>query len=361
MKKWLKRLMLLPLILVLIIFAQYLYNQYQLNKMDRLYESRQLQESDLSTVKEVNRLKQSYGSHIWPGFQDENIPVILFNDRYEFITLVDKMPAGWIRTGQKMEDGTYCYRRKAEKPVAFAVQTDSLWAGSMSTLQYLNRDILVNLRKEIPSPLNVLIPAQMIIRSSDYHVSAIIHEMFHAFQALHNPQQFNRCNASSHLTDQYPYRDNQINQLFTQEGLFLQKALNADNMEKKREWCGKFLTTREKRREMLSAEMVDFERHFEWLEGLAKYAEIHSYRLALQHQEDMKLSYDENLPYWKTEMDKLNQLGKVHGSTRFYLSGMAQARLLSQVSDQWKHQLMINERYTEDLLENWAGNTRENS
>jgi len=360
MKKWLKGLLLLPFVLILMVFAQYLYNEYQLNKVDRLYESKQLEETDLSTLQEVNRLKQNFGSQIWPGFKDENIPVILFNDRYEFLTLTDDIPDGWIRTGQKLTDGRYCYRRKAEKPVAFAVQTDSLWAASMSTLQYLNRDILVNLRKEIPSPLNLLMPAQMIIRTSDYHVAAIIHEMFHAFQALHNPQQFNRCNASSHLADQYPYRDNQLNKLFTREGHFLQKALKADHMARKREWCRKFLITREKRRKMLSGEIVEFEKHFEWLEGLAKYAEIHSYQLALQHEEDMKLSYDEDLPYWETEMDKLNQLGQVHGSTRFYLSGMAQARLLSQVSDQWRHQLMINERYTEDLLDHWAGNTREN-
>jgi len=61
------------------------------------------------------------------------------------------------------------------------------------------------------------------------------------------------------------------------------------------------------------------------------------------------------MPHWETDMKNLDDLGGVGGSTRFYLSGMAQAQLLDQMAPGWKERIMNKQVYQESLINELVG------
>jgi len=267
MKKMLRILLYGVLLLLVILLTQFAYNEYQVNRLDSRYESETLPDKDQATLRELRTLKSQYGDKIWPGFQKVSIPAILFNDGYEFITGIDTSSVEWNRVGEIRNSDQVYHRRKAEDPQAFAVQTENGWAGRFSTLDYLNRDILNQLRRQLPIPVSRLMPTQMILKTNDFHLVALVHEMFHAFQARRAGEKFERCNALAHLADRYPYQKDSLNQLYTLEGQYLNNALKSSKKKSKIEWCRKFLNARKQRRRHLSGEMIAFEKRYEWLEG----------------------------------------------------------------------------------------------
>lgn len=356
MKTVIYKTIIISVLVVLIgLFVQFSYNEYVVNQHDRLYDEDRLGSTDKASIEEVWRLKNNYGQEIWPGLQNDDLPVILFNDRYEFLAGVPVSSEEWNQVENDTIKGDSYFRRPADNPQAFTVETAVGWAGSMSCLDYLNRDILLTIRDNLPAPLNRLLPSQMIVRTNDFHVVAIIHELFHAWQAEQYYEKFQQSVDASDMVNQYPYEDNDLNELFTEEGRYLAQALNAEDREKKLELIGSFLRTRQRRREHMESEYVNFEKHYEWLEGLAKYTEIKAYEVAYRHRDQLALSYKDGMPYWKTEWNNLEKLGQVNGSSRFYLSGMAQARLLDQLSDDWKDEIMKQEVFLETLLEQFTG------
>lgn len=355
MKKFLKVFLYGLLIILGIILLQFAYNEYQVHVFDRSYQEETLSSQDRATLKELDTLIQQYGGMIWPSFDSANIPAILYNDRYEFMSGPSGDPDGWQRVRDTTSSGIVYYRRRADDPQAFAVETSAGWAGRFSILGMLNRDLLMNLRRDLPLPLNRILPSQMIIKSNDFHIAALVHEMFHAHQANQAPGKFTQSNDLAHLTSQYPYRKDTLNNLYSREGRYLRSALRTEKAGEKKALCRKFFRTREKRRQMLPDKMVEFEKRYEWLEGLAKYVEMEAYRVAADHSEDLSFDYSEEMPHWQTDMKNMQDLGGVDGSTRFYLSGMAQARLLDQLAEEWESQVMKPGIYLEDLLMEKAG------
>jgi len=112
------------------------------------------------------------------------------------------------------------------------------------------------------------------------------------------------------------------------------------------------------RRAALGSDFLAFERELEWLEGLAKYAEIKFYEIAASRSREAPYGrYGAVLPFplqWDfVRLEKT--LGAQDGDLRFYLSGLAQARLLDRLSPQWKARAMQEDVYLEDLLRDSVG------
>jgi hypothetical protein len=96
------------------------------------------------------------------------------------------------------------------------------------------------------------------------------------------------------------------------------------------------------------ADLLSFERDLEWLEGLAKYAEMRTYELA----EGASLAELKQLPFWQTDFRTLaGNLGSAENDQRFYLSGMAMARLLDRLDPAWKEHALAEGVYLEELLQ----------
>jgi hypothetical protein len=294
-----------------------------------------LSAADKSEVAEALRLQSSLGDQVWPGFGHSRIPMILYNDKYEFLTGAANPPAPWTPVeGDSFQSRPY-YRRVAGKPQAFAVRIGTTWAGSMSTLERMN----------VKVPLKI---------TPDYHIVMILHEMFHAYQAVQSPVRFARARAVYSSEDRYHKLDAAFAAAWNTEGSLLAAGLKANDDPQARLGVRRFLQARDTRRAQasLSQELTAYERELEWLEGLAKYVEIRFYELAASHGSDPSFAgYKPGLPYWRLDLMRLEKaMGQQAGDLRFYLSGMAQARLLDRLNIGWQVRAMRDEVYLEDLL-----------
>jgi hypothetical protein len=294
----------------------------------------------LSTVEkaelaEVLRLKTELGDQIWPGLSRIDIPIILYNERSEFLVGEAKPPSPWqVVRGDNFLGRSY-YRRPADNPQAFAVAVGTLWAGSGSTLELMNRKIPFRLSRE-------------------FHVVIMLHEVFHAFQATLAPQRFARAMSVYKSEGRYPYKNPAFSAAWNSEGEALADGLKATE---EAALCGlaqKFLNIRDVRRRQISLdpELISYECELEWLEGLAKYAEVRFYELAASlTSEAAYANYRSGHPFWPADLARLRRnLGLQKGDLRFYLSGLAQARLLDRLYPGWKVKAFENGVNLEDSL-----------
>jgi hypothetical protein len=293
---------------------------------------------DKELLTEALRLKQILGDEVWPDFGSSAIPVIIYNEGYEFLTgPVNPLPQPpWVKVEKDDFAGQPYYRRPAQNPQAFAEDLGDRWAGSMTSLELMNRK----------APFKL---------APDLYVVAILHEVFHAFQATVETARFRRTMDLYTLERSYPAKDPAFAKAWTEEGALLAAALKAKDREQVLDGVRAFLRQRESRRRSLpfSLDAADYERGMEWLEGLAKYVEIRFYELAAARaQEPAFAAYKPGLPFWTWDFVRLEkQLGTQEGDLRFYLSGMAQARLLDRLAPEWKLHFFYYGGAMEDRLQ----------
>jgi hypothetical protein len=101
-------------------------------------------------------------------------------------------------------------------------------------------------------------------------------------------------------------------------------------------------------------------RRHEWLEGLAKYVELGVWETAGQTRDYEPLPKIESDPdfqgyrtfnqRWTSELLTMRNAAHDSASTRFYYTGMVQARLLDRHLPRWKERVMEAGAWLEDLL-----------
>jgi hypothetical protein len=295
-----------------------------------------LSAADKAELTEALRLKAEFGDQVWPGFGGSAIPIILYNDSYEFLVGEENPVGTWEVVKEDDFRGRPYYRRAAKNPQSFAVSIGTRWAGRIGTLDWMNSK----------GPFKV---------TADFLIVGLLHEMFHAYQANMAPTRFARATAVYASEDRYPYKDSNFASAWNSEGKALAEALRAKDDAEARSLAQKFLHIRDARREHVafSSELVAYEVELEWLEGLAEYVEIKFYELAASSAgESASIHYGPGLPFYlQGDFIRLERsLGQQSGDLRFYLSGMAQARLLDRLNPGWKAKAMQEKVYLEDLL-----------
>ncbi len=266
-----------------------------------------------------------------------DIPLILFNESYEFLVGQAEPPFSWQVVKEDSFLGRPYHRRPAENPQAFAVPVGTEWAGSGGSLEMMNRKLPFRLSRE-------------------FHVVVMLHEIFHAFQATRAPRRFAGATAVYKLENIYPSKDPRFVAAWNREGEALAEALAAKEETAVTGLAQKFLDIRETRRWKIALDpkLISYERELEWLEGLAKYAEVRFYELAASRTEDaLYANYRSGHPLWLWDLARLRRnLGGQEGDLRFYLSGVAQALLLDRLSPGWKAKAFGEKASLEDLLRN---------
>jgi hypothetical protein len=306
---------------------------------DHAVDGERLAAADLALVAEAQRVRARHGDTVWPGFAAADVGLLVFNDRFEF--LVGDVSSGW----ERVEGGAVAYgRRMASDPQAFAVDVGTTWAGSLPTEERMDRDYVRGMRQELPPVAAQLFPVWLLDITPDQWVVSMVHEQFHALQATVAPQRFADARAAYQHENEYPYDDGAFAAAWDAEGSALSVALQADTDEQACDAVGRFAEARETRRKAagLPAELVAYERDLEWLEGLGKYAEIRTYEAAAAEPGGTARGYRDGLPYWQGELGRLaSGLGSLGSDFRFYLSGMAQARLLERLDEKgaWRASL----------------------
>lgn len=295
-----------------------------------------LSAADKAELAEALRLKTELGDRVWPGLGSTDIPVILYNDSYEFL-IGEVNPAGsWeVVEGDDFLGRRY-HRRPAENPQSFAVLIETHWAGSIGALDWMNRKRAFKI-------------------SPDFYVVLILHEVFHAHQANLAPARFAKALAVYASESRYPAKDKEFAAAWNSEGSALTEALRAADDAVAFRLVQKFLQIRDARRgnAALSPDLFAYERELEWLEGLAKFVEMRFYEIAASRAGEAAFArYRPSLPpYLQWDFVRLErQLGQQNGDLRFYLGGMAQARLLDRLSPGWQAKMMQEGIYLEELL-----------
>jgi hypothetical protein len=211
------------------------------------------------------------------------------------------------------------------------------------------------LQEKIPPEKLTPVMLKMMEISPAFHTVALLHEAFHAFQAIQDQKRFRQTQMLYAFEKFYPFDDEAFKSAWNEEGAMLALALREQNETKRLEAIERFLAVRAKRRSAssLSDDLVTFERELEWLEGLAKYVELQFaiQGSSLQGEEESK-GYRVVRNRLQADLSyRIRKLGSQNGDLRFYLSGAAQAMILDRVSPVWKQNIMDRPNIgLEDLL-----------
>lgn len=343
-----------------------------------------LSEQDKARLIEAQHLLRSVGDEVLPGWGQAEIPLILYNEAYAFLTGTGGPPPdGWghARTGQLYgtaweavpgEDfqGKPYYRQAlfdGVAPQAFTVRIGEGYAASLTTLDYSRTYMRGRFRESLPGFLEPVFPYRLatglVLGNTDQYITYILHEAAHAYQGILTSDRLAAGEqANIDFENAYPWEDESLRADWQSELDTLALALRAETDEETRTLAREFLQIRRSRRQSagLSADLAGFERHREWVEGIARYAEIEVYRLAWENpayrptegitaDPDFR-GYEKYEQRWAREIDQMKRMAGDGDETRFYYTGMAQAVLLDRLDPAWKARLFEPGIWLEDLL-----------
>ncbi|GAB4479667.1 MAG: hypothetical protein Kow00124_25560 [Anaerolineae bacterium] len=319
---------------------------------------------DTARVTEAFRIKAALGDQVWPGWGSTSIPIVVWNDEYRFLHGYEGQPAGWEPLAGEEVAGLPVYRAAArEEEQSFAEElVADVWVGSFSTKWQIDSFFISEFHDEIiPAPLNEVVPYRLFIIPTEQYVAGMLHETFHAYQAITARDRFDDAETAYRSEEAYWAADEAMRDGWETEIDTLIRALRAGDDAEARELAAEFLTQRAARREAasLSAVLIDYERRYEWLEGLAKYAEIGIFEAAAGDVGDPVPALADDPDFhgyrnftqrYNTEIMSMQNTAGNEGDTRFYYTGMAQARLLDRLQPGWKDRVMGPGVWLEDLL-----------
>ncbi len=384
MKRWRKItaliLSLLALSCLLFIAITAVSNQ---NLPQRSQVVERLDDEQKSLLAEARHLRQSLGDAVWPGWGQADIPSIAYNEQYAFLTGYPQPPDGWkkvpgdVQHGGPWEevpgdrfDGDAYYRQYLPDPnltpQGFAVKVGERWASSMQTMQWMKVSLVSTIRTDLPSFLRPVFPYQVfvgqLLGGSDHYITLLNHEVFHAYQGMAAPDKLAQAESANGLyADQYPWQDPELQADWKEELVLLAEALESGDQVESISAAREFLELRLTRREKagLSPALIRLEQQREWVEGLARYAELEIWRQAYSGayaptpELEAMAEFDGYQGFnrrWSREIDQFALMADDEGDGRFYYSGMAQAYLLDRIMPGWKLRAFEEDIWLEDLL-----------
>lgn len=347
-------------------------------------EPDRLSDEQKALMIEALQLRQALGEQAWPGYGEANIPVIVYNEAFAFLVGYPEPPSGWLKVPQNEPrggawevapgdslDGQTYYRTfitdPNQTPEAFTVIVGEQWVGSLATKEWLEISLREAFKRDFPPFVSAILPYRVVIplfiRGSDGYISALQHESFHAFQGMDAPERLAASErAQARFESAYPWEEESLRQNWQDELDLLADALMATNAAETSVLAQHFLDLRQARRReaVLSYELIEFERQREWLEGLARYIELETWRLAgadpayspVQQMSEIRdfNNYQTFERRWAGEIDQMRRMANQPGEGRFYYSGMALAFLLDRLSPGWKARAMEADIWLETLL-----------
>jgi hypothetical protein len=343
-----------------------------------------LSQEEKNLIIEAHHLRQTFGDEILPGWGQAVIPVILYNEEYAFLTGVTAPPPdGWktvrsneqrgtaweVVSGDDLQGMPY-YRQTLVPgitPQAFTVKIGGDYAATLTTFEYfpilLHSQLQDNFSEFIKPLFPYRIYIELLVSGSDQYVTFILHEAAHAYQGIKAPDRLvTGEQANLDLENVYPWENANLRKDWQAELDTLALALQAKTDEEMRLLAREFLQIRLARRQSagLSADLIDFERYREWVEGVGRYAELSIYRLAHERsgyspvQEIIDASdfdnYERYDQRWTREIGQMKRLSSDSSERRFYYTGMAQAVLLDRLAPGWQAHLFTPDVWLEDLL-----------
>lgn len=334
----------------------------------RQHEER-LSPLEAALFQEIFHLRDQLGHAVWPGWDQAAIPIIMFNDDYAFLAGHPDPPSPWQPVTDSADGFSYYTKSTAgdeQKPQNFAEPVGDRWAGSLATKSLSESYLVDGLQETLPSFLDPIFPYKIMIGlmlPTEQIIAATLHESFHAYQVEFSPARFDDAELAYLAANDYWSADTSMHDAWQTEMDLLVEALQAATGEEAARLARRFLAQRETRREraQLSPDLVDFERRFEWLEGVAMYVEFSIWRAAANSSDyqpfealdtDPDFSAYANFDrHWGRQLDEMGRQATQENDIRFYYTGMAQSMLLDQLAPGWKHHIWGDSVWLETLLD----------
>lgn len=340
-----------------------------------------LSTADKARLAETRHLLGELGGQVWPGWGQTVLPMIAYNEEYAFLVGYPDPPDGWVKVPADIQRGEkwelvagdtflgepYYFQRLADvTPEAFTVKVGEEWVCSLATFEWMQISLTQSIRTDLPSFLQPVFPYGLFIRQllsgDDQYILLNAHECFHAYQGFLADEKLAAAeNANAEYEGQYPWDDDALQAAWQTELELLADALRVTDQPSSLEFARRFLEVRAARRTSagLSPALIAYEQKREWLEGLARYAELEIWRLAsttgyLPGSETETIpgfdSYRGFERRWTNELAQISRMANDEGDGRFYYSGMAQAYLLDRLSPDWKMTAFEEGSWLDDLL-----------
>ncbi len=318
---------------------------------------------DKARLSEALRLKRELGEVVWPGWAQTDIPVILWNRDYSFLSGLAAPPSDWTPVPGDTFEGEPYYWQKSLNPQNFAVRVGDRWAASMATKWETDLFLREQFQAMLPPLVKQIFPYRPLILPSEANISAVLHESFHVYQAQAASAHFQDAERVYQDSERYWAIDSSMRAAWQAEIDLLAKAVMVPTDEQAVELARQLLARRSQRRQehQLDPALMDYERRLEWLEGLAKYVELVSWRQAARTSSYIPVEAMKDDPdfkryttfdgQWSQEIDQMKRQATRQGDTRFYYTGMVQAVLLDRLMPGWKSQIFQDGVWLEDLLE----------
>jgi hypothetical protein len=337
-----------------------------------------LSENQMLLTQEANHLLSGIGNQVFPGWSDEPIPWVFYNETAAFAVGIETpISEGWTmypRTHQRggtwqpvTASGQTVFRTWIDDPQKtpenFVVKVADQIAASFQTQEYALIYFHDLMYADLPPLLREIFPYRIFFRdlmlAPEAYISSLAHEAFHVFQARRNPSMFENAELIANWENQYPFEDENLMKKWKEELEILQQAGEISTREEAISVAEQFLRVRNERRQsaQLSDALMDYERKREWLEGMAKYAELQIGKKAAQSEfsplpasiRNLGLKdYSSRAQFFKTQLSTMSKTN-MDGETLFYYSGFGQGVLLDHLMPGWKVRVLQGD-YLEELL-----------
>jgi hypothetical protein len=326
---------------------------------------------------EANALRKALGDSVWPGWSALDIPFTVYNEEYAFVAFLYDPASGWqTPLGQQRggpwewaEDCVYgqaYYRQRLADPEVnpqnFIAQIGTTWTVSMQTEEYSQIAFVKGFRDELPPVVQAVFPYSLawntIVGEMDGSIATLMHESFHVFEATRALSRLQSAERANRLEKSYPFTDEAQRQAWKTELDLLVQAVRAPGLPEARDLARRYLAARQARQATLSSDLVGYEREREWLEGLAKYAELSISKAAasgytpsegITYLSDFH-HYANRPQFYEQQLEEVRRMDTYEGEVRFYYSGFAQAALLDRLLPGWKDKVFADGVYLDGLL-----------
>jgi hypothetical protein len=300
--------------------------------------------SELTEAVETWWLLAAYGDQVWPGWGTTRIPLLIRNGEFDLLVGHPSPPPGFTPLPGVTVADQPVYRYAGHLvpvPAATTWKVGDVWSVAVPT------------RAEFQQAIDAQLGKGVVQLDTANYIRAFAHEAFHAYALtaiqgavpnfgvdVDEGQMLQRLSALPDLDKQY-----------VAEGQLLVNALQATDQQVVREAAIEFLKLRQTRRAEQDKQIAAYEQTTEWIEGLARYAEV-ALMLRANRVSDNTVIYPAPAEIWQPFLD---QLGKPTASPdgfrgRYYLLGAGQAFLLDQLMPEWKTRALTQKQSLETLL-----------
>lgn len=304
---------------------------------------------DLGEVIEAERLLSMYGNQVWPGWGDSIPPVLIQQSEYDYLLGHPQPPDGFELVPGAALGGQPIYRKRGHLvpvPAATTWNVGGIWS------------VAIPVRAEFQRAVDAQLGVGVVNLTPASYIRALVHEAFHAYQ---NKMTWGNLPVFGMSIDEQKaigglLGDPSLDEKQRQEGLALRAGLTATTSEAASQAAEQYLNKFRSHQEGRSADLTSYEQSTEWIEGLARYADISLMRLAgnpVKADGSDPVGYPAPEAAWQELLDGLSNPAATQEGFRgrYYILGAGQAFLLDKLQPDWKQSAFSNPQPLDALFE----------